>query len=402
MFRLTLAASLLASGAALADVPRISTDILPVHGLVSRVMEGVGSPDLLVDPGASPHGYALRPSQAAALQDADAVIWVSDGLAPWLEGPLDTLAADAVRLELMEVTGTTTYAFRENAVFDDHDHEAHGDHGQDDHGQDDHGEHDDEAHGHDNHDHAHDDGDDHDDHDHGDHGHDDHDAHGEHDDHDDHDDHADHTHDSDAHDNHGDHDDHGQDQDHDDHDDHGHDDHAHDHSGLDPHAWLDPVNARVWLAAIAETLAEIDPENAGTYRANAEAGRADLAGLIADIEARMAPLSGQPFVVFHDAYQYFETRFGLSSAGAISLGDASQPSAGRVAEIQQVMAESGAVCVFSEPQFDPGLVATVADGADVRTEVIDPLGQGLEPGADFYPMLIEGVAQSFGACLAGS
>lgn len=330
MFRLNLAASLLASGAALADVPRISTDILPVHGLVSRVMEGVGSPDLLVDPGASPHGYALRPSQAAALQDADAVIWVSDGLAPWLEGPLDTLAADAVRLELMEVTGTTTYAFRENAVFDDHDHEAHG---------------------HDNHDHAHDDGDDHDDHDHG---------------------------------------------------DHGHDDHAHDHSGLDPHAWLDPVNARVWLAAIAETLAEIDPENAGTYRANAEAGRADLAGLIADIEARMAPLSGQPFVVFHDAYQYFETRFGLSSAGAISLGDASQPSAGRVAEIQQVMAESGAVCVFSEPQFDPGLVATVADGADVRTEVIDPLGQGLEPGADFYSMLIEGVAQSFGACLAGS
>ena len=77
MVRLTLAASLLASGAPLADVPRISTDLLPVHGLVSRVMEGVGSPDLLVDPGASPHGYALRPSQAAALQDADAVIWGS-------------------------------------------------------------------------------------------------------------------------------------------------------------------------------------------------------------------------------------------------------------------------------------------------------------------------------------
>src|SRR6056297_3016814 len=154
MFRLTLAASLLASGAALADVPRISTDILPVHGLVSRVMEGVGSPDLLVDPGASPHGYALRPSQAAALQDADAVIWVSDDLAPWLEGPLDTLAADAVRLELMEVTGTTTYAFRENAVFDDHDHDAHDDHGHDDHGHDDHG-HDDHAHD----DHGHDDDD---------------------------------------------------------------------------------------------------------------------------------------------------------------------------------------------------------------------------------------------------
>ena len=215
--------------------------------------------------------------------------------------------------------------------------------------------------------------------------------HDEHD-HEDHgDDHADPAHDHDAH---------------EDHDDHGHEDHDdahdHDHSGLDPHGWLDPVNARVWLSAIAETLAEIDPENAETYRANAEAGRAELAEVIADVEARMAPLADQPFVVFHDAYQYFETRFGLNSAGAISLGDASQPSAARVAEIQQAMAERSVVCVFAEPQFDPSLVATVADGASVRSEVIDPLGQGLEPGAAFYPALIEQVAQSFEACLSGT
>lgn len=323
MFRLTLAASLLASGAALAEVPRVSTDILPVHSLVSRVMAGIGSPDLLVDPGASPHGYALRPSQAAALQDADAVIWVSDSLAPWLDGPLDTLAADAVRLELMDVAGTTTHQHRAEAVFEEYDDHAH-----------------------------------------------------------------------DEHDNQG-HDDPG-------HDEQGHDEHAHDHSGLDPHGWLDPVNARVWLSAIAETLADIDPENADTYRANADAGRAELAEVIADVEARMAPLADQPFVVFHDAYQYFETRFGLNSAGAISLGDASQPSVARVAEIQAVMVERGVVCVFSEPQFNPGLVATVADGTDARTEVIDPIGQGLESGAAFYPALIEQVTHAFEACLSGA
>jgi len=311
MFRLALAASLVSSGAALAEAPHVSTDILPVHSLASRVMAGVGSPDLLVDPGASPHGYALRPSQAAALQDSDAVIWVSDSLAPWLAAPLDTLAADAVRLELMDVAGATTHPYRAEAVFEGHD-------------------------------------------------------------------------------------------DPDDPDEQGHDEHAHDHSGLDPHGWLDPVNARVWLSEIAETLADIDPENADTYRANAEAGRAELAALIADVETRMAPLADQPFVVFHDAYQYFETRFGLNSAGAISLGDASQPSVARVAEILAIMVERGVVCVFSEPQFNPGLVATVAAGTDARTGVIDPIGRGLEPGAAFYPALIEQVANAFEACLSGT
>ena len=355
MLRLSVLSSLLLSSAALADVPRVTTDILPVHGLASRVMEGVGTPDLLVDPGASPHGYALRPSQAAALQDADVVIWVSDRLSPWLEGPLDTLSADAVRLELLEVEGSTSHEFRERAVFDehdDHDHDTHDEHDHDDHDEHDHDEHDDN-----------------DDHDHDDH--EEHDGHEEHDEHD--------------HDTH-------------DHDEHGHEGHS--HTGLDPHAWLDPENARVWLSAIAETLAELDPENADTYRANAEAGRAELAEVIADIEARLAPFSDQPYIVFHDAYQYFEARFGLQGAGAISLGDASQPSAARIAEIQDAMADRGVVCVFSEPQFNPGLVATVANGTEARTEVIDPLGQAFEQGAGFYPAFIDGIAQSFETCLS--
>lgn len=320
MFRLSIAASLLVSSAALADVPRVSTDILPVHGLVSRVMDGVGSPDLLVDPGASPHGYALRPSQAAALQDADVVIWVSDRLSPWLEGPLDTLSADAARLELLEVAGSTTHDFRERAVF-----EAHDDHRRDDHDGDD--EHDHEGHGHDDHE-------------------------------------------------------------------------GHSHAGLDPHAWLDPENGRVWLSAIADTLAEIDPENADTYRANAEAGRDELAELIAEIDARMEPLANRPFVVFHDAFQYFEARFDLTGTGAISLGDASAPSAARIAAIQDAMSERGIVCVFAEPQFDPGLVAAVANGTDAHSEVIDPLGLGVQPGPGFYPTLIDSFATSFESCLA--
>lgn len=311
MRSLVLIPSLLVSSAALADSPSVATDITPVHGLVSMVMGDLGSPALLVEPGASPHGYALRPSQAAALQDADAVFWIGHDLTPWLDGPLDSLANRAVVVELLDVEGAVVHRFREDAVFapDDHDEVEHG-----------HDEHEEE-----------------------------------------------------------------------------HDGHAHD--GADPHAWLDPDNAMLWLAVIAETLSGLDPDNAGTYHANAEAAQADIAVLEADIATRLAPVSPRSFVVFHDAFQYFEQHFDLSSAGAISLSDASSPSAARIAEIRDAVADQDVVCVFSEPQFNPGLVATIAGATELTTGVIDPLGSTLEPGAGFYPALLLGVADSVETCL---
>lgn len=324
MLRLSLAASLLFTTTALADVPRVTTDISPVHGLVSMVMGDLGSPDLLVEPGASPHGYALRPSQAAALQQADAVFWIGHDLAPWLDGPLDALASGARVVELLDIEGTVTLAFREEAVFAPHDH-------------------------------------------------DDHDAHDEHDD--DHDD------------------DHSADEE---------DDHGHAHGGVDPHAWLDPVNASVWLSAIAETLAALDPDNAAIYQANAETAQAEIAAVRDEVSARIAPLAERPFVVFHDAFQYFERSFALTNAGAISMSDASRPSAARIAEIRQAVADRGVVCVFSEPQFNPGLVETVANGAALQAGVIDPLGTSIELGQGFYPALLHSITEAVEACLSES
>ncbi len=355
----------------MAEVPRVAVDIAPVHSLVARVMEGVGVPDLIVQPGASPHAYSLRPSEAAALQNADLVFWIGEDLTPWMEGAVDTLATGAAVTSLLEADGTTLLDFREGALFEAHDHgdedhAGHDDHGHDDHGEEKHAEHD--ADGHD------------------DHGHDDH---GD----EDHANHDDHAHDDHGDEKHAEHDDHG-------HDDHGHDDHAgHDHGAHDPHAWLSPRNAGAWLNVIAAQLSAADPDNAGRYFANAAAAREDMQALAAEVTATLDPVRGGSFVVFHDAYQYFEVDFDFPASGAISLSDASDPSPARVAEVQGRIREEGVDCVLAEPQFNAGLVETILDGTEANTAIIDPLGAALEPGAALYPQLIRNMATTLAECL---
>ncbi|MEN9061973.1 zinc ABC transporter substrate-binding protein [Ponticoccus litoralis] len=373
--------------AATAEVPSVATDIPPVHSLAAMVMAGLGEPALLVQPGASPHGYSLRPSEARALDEADAVFWIGESLTPWLQDPLETLAGDARTVSLMAVEGTTLLPMREGATFEAHLHDHGDDHGHDHGGDHDHDHGDDHGHGDD---HAHDHGDGHE---HGephDHDHD----HAEGDGHDHGDDHG-HDH-GEAHDHDHDHGDH----DHGDHDHGAGHDHAHGgHSGSDPHVWLDPGNARVWLGAIAETLSELDPENAARYRENAASAQAELDMLIGSVSAELEPVRERPFVVFHDAYQYFEQRFGMAAAGSISLSDSTAPSPARIAEVHQKVSELGVACVFSEPQFNPGLVRTVLQGTEAGTGIIDPLGADLKPGTGMYPALIQTMADTLRDCL---
>ena len=177
-------------------------------------------------------------------------------------------------------------------------------------------------------------------------------------------------------------------------------DHRDEHRGADPHAWLSPDNAATWLDAVAETLAEIDPDAADAYRANAAAAREELAALSDEIDAILEPVRGRGFIVFHDAYQYFESAFDVPASGAISVSDASDPSPARVAEIRDRVAREAVACVLSEPQFDPGLVAVVAEGSDVRTGTLDPLGSSLEPGPELYPRLLRDLAITLARCLA--
>ena len=185
--------------------------------------------------------------------------------------------------------------------------------------------------------------------------------------------------------------------DHDDHDDH--DDHeGHAHGEHDPHAWLSPTIAKVWLNEIASKLSAIDPDNAGSYFANATSAKQDLDTLSIEINKILDPIRDKKYVVFHDAYQYFEKDFGISASGAISLGDASDPSPARLAEVRKRVVDESVQCVLAEPQYNSGLVAAVVEGTDAKTAVIDPLGVGLDTGPSLYETLIRNLATNLAKC----
>ena len=179
--------------------------------------------------------------------------------------------------------------------------------------------------------------------------------------------------------------------------------HEHEHGRFDAHIWLDPENAKAMVHAIEEALAAADPDNAATYKANAAAMMARLDGLVGEVDKELEPVKDKGFIVFHDAYQYFETRFGLKATGSITVSPEVMPGAERVSEIRGKVKELGAACVFAEPQFEPRLVATVTEGTQAKSAVLDPLGSGLADGPDLYFQLIRTMATSFRDCLsAGS
>lgn len=197
---------------------------------------------------------------------------------------------------------------------------------------------------------------------------------------------------------------HDQHDDSDEHDDHeaGHDEehgHDHDEGGVDPHIWLDPQNAAVLVSGLARVLSEHDPDNARRYQSNAQMTLDSLSRLESDIETTVAPLRARPFVVFHDAYHYFEARFDTFASGAISISDAVKPGAQRIRELQALIADQGVVCVFAEPQFEPKLLQRLIEGTDVRSGVLDPIGAGLAPGKAHYQQLLRGMADALSDCL---
>jgi zinc transport system substrate-binding protein len=170
-------------------------------------------------------------------------------------------------------------------------------------------------------------------------------------------------------------------------------------AAFDPHLWLDPANAQVMVATIAAALAKVDAANAKHYEANARKLTAELAVLVGEIDAVLTPVKNRPFVVFHDAFHYFEARFGLMGVGSISDFSANAPSAQRLKEVRDRIAAVDAVCVFREPQFSDAAVATVIEGTDTRSGVLDPIGYALTPGKGAYRDLLLALAQNLKSCL---
>lgn len=319
-----------------ADAPRVAVDIAPVHSLVAQVMEGVAMPDLIVTPGASPHVYSMRPSQARALQDADLVVWVGEPLSPWLKKPLETLSEESKQIELLFHERTKTLPYRES-----HDLTADGDH----------------------------------------------DHHDEHDDHDDHnDEHAGHDDHKDGH--------------KDGHEDGHKDAHGHDHGAwdVDSHAWMSPENGSIWLEVIAEELSAIDPENAELYAANAKKGQAAIADAVAQVEIDIAPMKGQPFAAFHDAFQYFENRFGLTLVGTVTMSDAADPSPAQLAELREALQKHDITCAYVGNAGKPQLLQSAAGDIELQIVRLDPLGGRADLGPDLYPQMLRGLGEDMAKC----
>ena len=319
---------------------KVVASIKPIHSLVSYLMDGVSKPSLIVDGYASPHGFALKPSHAKMLQEADIIFWVGKDLENFLEKPLTSIAKKAEKIELMEAHGLNKLKFRERNIFDDHD------------------------------DHGHEDG------------------HKKKDDHDDHDD-----------DGHKKKDDHGHDEDghkkkdgHDDHDDH----EGHHHGEYDPHIWLDPINAKIILNEMVEHLIENDAKNASTYKSNLDKALKDIDKLTMEVMTELNQSTSS--IVFHDAYQYFEERFNVNVLGAFTVNTDVMPGAEQLAEIREIIEHDKVSCIFSEPQFNPDIINAVAKDMDIKTGVLDPLGATLNPGKDLYFDLIKNMSKSFKGC----
>ena len=337
-----LAAALLFSSAAMiaapsahAAAPDVVVSIKPIHSLVAAIMKGVAEPKLIVDGAASPHTFTMKPSNARTLEAADMVFWVGHGMEAFLEKPLEALASKATVVTLEDAPGLEKLPFREGGAFEAHDH---GDH---DHG----------------HDHA--DGDDH--------------KHGEGEKH------ADHDEDGDSHE--------------------GHAHEGHDHGAFDTHLWLDPMNAKAFAAEIEKQLVQADAEHAAIYQKNAAELMTQIDAMDAEIKETLSPVKDKPFIVFHDAYQYFEHHYGVKVAGSITVSPETMPGAERVKQIHEKVTQLGATCVFAEPQFEPKLVKVVTEGTPAKSATLDPEAATLTAGPDLYFQLMRGLSTSMKTCL---
>jgi zinc transport system substrate-binding protein len=314
----------------------VVTSIKPVHSLVSSVMNGVGTPYLIVDGASSPHTYSLKPSEARKLQDAKLVFCMGDDIETFLKKPIKNISDSAEIIKLLNAHGLKRIKFREGGMFDDHGHDDHEKHAdkEHDHGHNDHEKHADKEH---------------------DHGHNDHEKHA---------------------------------------------DKEHDHGEIDPHVWLDPVNAKALVHEIEEALVKADPAHASVYKENARKLRSQLDSLVRELRDQLEPVQDKSFIVFHDAYHYFEQRFGVSAVGSITVSPEVLPGAQRVSELREKIMSLGAACIFSEPQFEPKLVKTLSEGSGAKTGVLDPLGASIASGPNMYFQLLRNMASSIKTCLA--
>ena len=294
-------ASLLVVPFAQAEV-KVLTSIKPLQLIAAAVQDGVGTPEVLLPPGASPHNYALRPSDVRRVRDVQLLYWIGPDMETFLPRVLQGRSLPSVAVQTLPGMHLRHFG-EDNASHDDHDHD----------------------------------------------------------------------------------------------DDQGADEHDHDHmpGSLDSHLWLSTVNARVIAAKMAADFGAADPANAARYTRNAEAFAKRLDALDSRLKTQLGAVSGKPFFVFHEAFDYFEEAYGLKHAGVFAIAAEIQPGAQHVAAMRERLKEAGKTCVFSEPPLRPRLAETLSAGLPVKLAEMDALGAS----AQSYEQLLEDLANELAGCL---
>ena len=301
LLKILLSLSFLISYSSLNAEVKVVTTIKPIHSLVAGVMDGLGSPSLIVDGSNSPHNFSLKPSHAKMIEDAEIIFWVGEDLETFMIKSLESIANNATKVSFMDLDSIIKLKFKEENIL--------------------------EVEGYD-------------------------------DDHDDHDDHAD--------------------------------------GEFDAHIWLDPKNAIEIVNEIAKTLSLKDPNNKNVYYSNAEKLNHSLNELIEKINLSIN--KDARFIVFHDAYQYFEKRFDVSSAGALILNEEALPSAKKVSEIHKIIKKQNINCIISEPQFNPNIIKSIAQDSSILIRSFDPLGSSFDTNKNLYFEMILSLSNSLKDC----
>ena len=301
LLKILLSFSFLISYSSLNAEVKVVATIKPIHSLVAGVMDGLGSPSLIVDGSNSPHNFSLKPSHAKMIEDAEIIFWVGEDLETFMIKSLESIANNATKVSFMDLDSIIKLKFKEENILE---------------------------------------------------------VEGYNDDHDDHDDHAD--------------------------------------GEFDAHIWLDPKNAIEIVNEIAKILSLKDPNNKNVYYSNAEKLNHSLNELIEKINLSIN--KDARFIVFHDAYQYFEKRFDVSSAGALILNEEALPSAKKVSEIHKIIKKQNINCIISEPQFNPNIIKSIAQDSSILTRSFDPLGSSFDTNKNLYFEMILSLSNSLKDC----
>ncbi|AWA98143.1 MULTISPECIES: zinc ABC transporter substrate-binding protein ZnuA [Vibrio] len=270
----------------------VLTSIKPIQMITTELTEGVTAPDVLLQNNASPHDYALRPSDVQKVAAADLVIWYGHDLEPFLE---KVVTDRGNTLTLSQIPGLSLREFGSE---------------------------------------------------------------------------------------------------------HSHDHDGHDHGTHDPHFWLGVETVQQVANAIAHKLAEVDPVHADTYANNLKKFEVKLNATDSEIKQQLAPVKDKGYFVFHDAYGYFEERYGLNQMGHFTVSPDRKPGAKTLIRIRKTLGTGDVACVFSEPQFTPAVIESVMRGSNVRSGVLDPLGSEVEVKSGSYFEFLKGMSNSFSQCLS--